>query len=124
MFALENQAMSAIRWRMPSGFHIIRLDHITPSQTKPFEEVREALAKELRQQQAENRFYEITQNLANLSYEHPDSLEPAAKALDVPIQESGWFSRKGGEGITANPKLIESAFGEEVLKRGVNRRTD
>lgn len=38
----------------------------------------------------------------------------------MPIQESGWFSRKGGEGITANPKLIESAFGEEVLKRGVN----
>ena len=120
LFALKKPGDVSDPVRMPSGFHIIRLDHITPSQTKPFEEVREALAKELRQQQAENRFYEITQNLANLSYEHPDSLEPAAKALDVPIQESGWFSRKGGEGITANPKLIESAFGEEVLKRGVN----
>jgi parvulin-like peptidyl-prolyl isomerase len=35
---------------------VIRLDKITPAQVKPFEEVRDAVAKELRQQQAENRF--------------------------------------------------------------------
>lgn len=106
--------------RMPSGFHIIRLDAITPAQVKSFEEVRETVNKELRQQQAESRFYEISQTLANIGYEHPDSLEPAAKALNVPIQDSDWFSRKGGEGVTANPKVTESAFGEDVLKRGVN----
>ncbi|MFO1371017.1 MAG: SurA N-terminal domain-containing protein [Candidatus Competibacteraceae bacterium] len=106
--------------RMPSGFHLIRLDEVTPAQIKPFEEVRETVAKELRQQRAESRFYEITQTLANLSYEHPDSLEPVAQALGVPIQDSGWFSRKGGDGITANPKFIDSAFSEDVLKRGRN----
>ena len=106
--------------RMPSGFHVIRLDSIAPAQVKPFEEVREAVAAELRQQKAENRFYEISQTLANLGYEHPDSLEAAAKALNVPVQDSGWFDRKGGEGIAANPKVVESAFGEDVLKRGVN----
>lgn len=120
LFALQKPGDVSDPVRMPSGFHVIRLDGITPAQVKPFEEVREIVAKELRQQQAENRFYEITQNLANFSYEHPDSLESAAKALDAPIQDSGWFSRKGGEGIAANPKLIESAFGEDVLKRGVN----
>ncbi len=120
LFALQKPGDVSDPVRMPSGFHIIRLDGITPAQVKPFEEVREIVAKELRQQQAENRFYEITQNLANFSYEHPDSLEAAAKALDAPIQDSGWFSRQGGEGIAANPKLIESAFGEDVLKRGVN----
>lgn len=121
LFALEKPGDVSEPVRMPSGFHIIRLDKISPAQVKPFEEVRETVAKELRQQQAENRFYEITQNLANLSYEHPDSLEPAAKALDAAIQDSAWFTRKGsGEGIAANPKLIEIAFGEDVLKRGVN----
>ena len=78
------------------------------------------MAKELRQQKAENRFYEISQNLANIAYEHPDSLEPVAKALSAPIQESGWFSRKGGEGIAANPKVIGGAFAEDLLKRGLN----
>ena len=120
LFALEKSGDVSEPVRMPSGFHIIRLDQITPSQTKPFEAVRDSIAQELRQQQAENRFYEITQTLANLSYEHPDSLEPAAKALDAPIQDSGWFSRQGGEGIAAYPKLVEGAFSEEVLKRGIN----
>jgi hypothetical protein len=76
-------------WRSQRpGADAVRVPHhpagqYHPGQVKPFEEVREDVAKELRHQQAENRFYEITQTLANLSYEHPDSLEPAAKALDV-----------------------------------------
>ena len=120
LFALSKAGEVSEPVRMPSGFHVIRLDNITPAQVKPFEEVRETVAAELRHQKAENRFYEISQTLANLGYEHPDSLEPAAKALNAPIQDSGWFDRKGGEGIAANPKVVESAFGEDVLKRGVN----
>ena len=120
LFALSKAGDVSEPVRMPSGFHVIRLDNITPAQVKPFEEVRETVATELRHQKAENRFYEISQTLANLGYEHPDSLEAAAKALNVPVQDSGWFDRKGGEGIAANPKVVESAFGEDVLKRGVN----
>ncbi len=120
LFALSKAGDVSEPVRMPSGFHVIRLDNIAPAQVKPFEEVREAVAAELRQQKAENRFYEISQTLANLGYEHPDSLEAAAKALNAPVQDSGWFDRKGGEGIAANPKVVESAFGEDVLKRGVN----
>ncbi|CDI03974.1 putative PpiC-type peptidyl-prolyl cis-trans isomerase [Candidatus Competibacter denitrificans Run_A_D11] len=120
LFALKQPGDISEVVRMPAGFHLIRLDAISPAQTKPFEDVRDAVAKELRQQQAESRFYEITQNLANLAYEHPDSLELPAKSLGVAIQESDWFSRNGGEGIAANPKVLESAFGEDVLKRGLN----
>ena len=120
LYALEKSGDVSEPVRMPSGFHVVRLDTITPAQVKPFAEVRESIAQELRQQQAENRFYEITQTLANLGYEHPDSLEPAAKALAVTIQESGWFNRQGGEGIAKQPKVVESAFSEDVLKRGLN----
>ena len=120
LYALEKAGDVSQPVRMPSGFHLIRLDQIAPAQIKPFEEVRESIAKELRQQQAENRFYEITQTLANLSYEHPDNLEPAAKALDVPVQDSDWFDSQGGEGIAKQPKVIDSAFSEDVLKRGIN----
>lgn len=120
LYALQKAGDVSEPVRMPSGFHIIRLDNITPAQVKPFEEAREAVAAEVRQQKAESRFYEISQTLANLGYENPDSLEPAAKALSVPIQDSDWFSRKGGEGIAANSKVVESAFSEDVLKRGVN----
>ncbi len=120
LFALQKAGEVSEPVRMPSGFHVIRLDNIIPGQMKSFEEVRDTVAKELRQQKAENHFYEISQTLANLGYERPDSLEPAAKALNVPVQDSGWFSRKGGEDVAAAPKVVESAFGEDVLKRGVN----
>jgi peptidyl-prolyl cis-trans isomerase D len=120
LYALEKVGDVSEPVRMPSGFHVIRLDRLTPAQLKPFEEVRDSIAQELRQQQAENRFYEITQTLANLGYEHPDTLEPAAKALDLPIQETDWFDRQGGEGIAKQPKVIDSAFGDDVLKRGLN----
>ncbi len=120
LYALEKSGDVSEPVRMPSGFHVVRLDTITPSQVKPFEEVRESIAQELRQQQAENRFYETTQTLANLGYEHPDSLEPVSKALAATIQESGWFNRQGGEGIIQQPKVVESAFSEDVLKRGLN----
>lgn len=120
LYALQKPGEVSEPARMPSGFHIIRLDSITPAQVKPFEEVRESIAQELRQQQAENRFYEITQTLANLGYEHPDSLEPAAKALELTIQDSDWFNRQGGEGIAKQTKVIDSAFSEDVRKRGLN----
>jgi peptidyl-prolyl cis-trans isomerase D len=120
LYALPNVGDVSAPVRMPSGFHIIRLDRLTPAQVKPFEEVRETVATELRQQQAETRFYEISQTLTDQGYEHPDSLEPAAKALNTSIQESDWFSRAGGVGMTAHPKVMESAFSEGVLKRGLN----
>lgn len=120
LFALQKPGDVSDPVRMPTGFHVIRLDGITPGQVKSFEEVRDEVSRELRQQQAEGRFYEVTQNLANLSYEHPDTLELAAQSLKAPVQESDWFSRQGGTGIVANPKVIESAFTDDILKRGVN----
>jgi len=120
LYALEKPGEVSEPARMPSGFHVVRLDQITPAQVKSFEEVRESIAQELRQQQAENHFYEITQTLANLGYEHPDSLEPAAKALELTIQESNWLHRQGDEGIARQQKVVDSAFSDEVLKRGLN----
>ena len=120
LYALSEPGAVSEPVRMPSGFHIIRLDQMTPAQVQPFEEVRETVAAELRQQQAENRFYDVIQTLANLSFEHPDTLEPAARALDLTIQDSDWFDRAGGEGLFADPKVLASVFGDEVLRRGIN----
>ena len=120
LYALSEPGAVSEPVRMPSGFHIIRLDQMTPAQVQPFEEVRETVAAELLQQQAENRFYDVIQTLANLSFEHPDTLEPAARALDLTIQDSDWFDRAGGEGLFADPKVLASVFGDEVLRRGIN----
>ncbi len=60
------------------------------------------------------------EQLSNLAYEHPDSLGPAAEALGLKPLQSDWFSREGGQGITANVKLTEAAFGPDVLHESRN----
>jgi peptidyl-prolyl cis-trans isomerase D len=104
----------------PFGFHIIRLDEMTPERVKGFDEVRDEVAKQYRTRQAEARFYDLAQTLTDLSYEHPDSLEPAAQALGLKLEESPWFNQQGGEGIAGYPKVVTAAFSEDVLKRGQN----
>ncbi len=102
------------------GLHIIRLDNITPENVESFDEVRDELVQQLRLRKSENRFYDMSETLANWIYEQPDSLEPAAEALGLEISESDWFDRKDGKGIAAYPEVVTAAFSEEVLKRGFN----
>jgi peptidyl-prolyl cis-trans isomerase D len=54
--------------------------------------------------------------LANLTFENPDSLGEASQQLNIPIQESEYFSKSGGNtALTQNPKVLEAAFSPEVM---------
>ncbi len=106
--------------RTSFGFHIIRLDGITPEKSKSFAEVKDEVVREWRQRQAEVRFYDLSEKLANTIYEHPDTLEPAARLLGVEVNTSSWFNRQGGEGLAAYAPIVAAAFGDEVLKRRAN----
>jgi len=120
LFALPTVGAVSEPVQTSFGFHIIRLDGINPEKVSSFAEVRDRLAKEWRLQQAENRFYDLSEKLNNVIYEHPDSLEPAARLLDLQNSESPWFTRQGGEGIASFHQVVEAAFGEPVLKQGAN----
>lgn len=102
------------------GYHIIKVTAIKPEVRKPLAQVRAELERNVRQRKAEERFYELSQTLQNVVYENPDSLQPAAAALGLKVEESDWFARKGGAGIAANPKISEAAFQTEVLSQQRN----
>jgi peptidyl-prolyl cis-trans isomerase D len=106
--------------RSQFGYHLIEVTEVQPASVKSFEEVRGELASELAKRNAEGAYYDWAERLANLSYENPDSLEPAAEALGLPIQTSEWIDRNGGEGVLGNPKVVAAAFSEEVLREGLN----
>ena len=106
--------------RTPFGYQIIRLDNITPAEVTPLDEVRDDIARQLKMQQAESEFYDVSQTLAELAYEQPDSLQPAADALGLEIQTSAAFGRSGGDGIAAFPQLVETAFSPDVLSENLN----
>lgn len=106
--------------RSPFGFHIIKLTDIRGGETKPFAKVKDQIRKDIQNEQAEQKFYDMAEQLENLTYEHPESLQLAADALGLPIKVSDYFSRKGGQGIAANPKVVTAAFADDVLLKGNN----
>ncbi|CAK0775570.1 peptidyl-prolyl cis-trans isomerase D [Gammaproteobacteria bacterium] len=106
--------------RTSFGFHIIKLTGIEPAHDQSFAEARASVLQEFRRIQAEKQFFERSETLANLSYEHPDSLEPSATQMGLTIQTVGPFTRNGGADIAANPKIVAAAFSEDVLIRSNN----
>jgi peptidyl-prolyl cis-trans isomerase D len=97
------------------GYHLIKVTELSPAMIKPFEEVKDELLKTFQRNAAENKFYEQGQTLTELSYEHPDSLEPAATALNLKIESTDYFTREAGEGIAAESAVRTAAFSEDVL---------
>jgi peptidyl-prolyl cis-trans isomerase D len=102
------------------GYHLIEVTEVQGGNVKPFEEVRDQLAQEAAAGESEALFFDLAERLANLAYESPDSLIPAAETLGLTIQTSDWFDRTGGEGLFANPKVTAAAFSEDVLTLGNN----
>ena len=106
--------------RTQFGWHIIQLEDIRPAQTQPFDKARERALALYREQQADKQYYDLLEKLNTQAYEQPDTLEPAAQAIGARVQTSKPFSRAHGEGLFANPKAREAAFGEEVYKQHLN----
>jgi len=102
------------------GYHLIEVTAIDPGETKPFTAVKSELIADLKRRGNESLFFDLAERLANLSYESPNSLEPAAEALGLELRTSDWIDRSGGAGILAHPKVLAAAFSDEVLLEGNN----
>lgn len=119
VFAMKAGAISDTV-RSDFGFHIIRLDEVTEEKVKSFEEAKDEVLEAYRREQAEQRFFDLAEQMAELAYEHPDTLEVAGEKLGLPIQESEPFGREGGTGVAAQGKVVDAAFSPEVLEEGRN----
>ena len=104
----------------PDGYHIIWLRDIRAGEAKPFEEVRDELVKEATSSDQDRLYNEVAGKLSDNTYQNASSLEPASEELKLPIKETSLFSRAGGEGIAANPKVVTAAFSDDVLAQGNN----
>ncbi len=102
------------------GFHIIKLNDIKPETGKSFGQVKEIISNEYALTEATSRFGQMAEELQNLVFEQPTTLQPAADALGLKIVSTDWFSRAGGDGVTGKAPFINSAFTEDVLLEGLN----
>jgi peptidyl-prolyl cis-trans isomerase D len=106
--------------RTEFGMHLIQLVEVRADEPPSFADERPALLKEMQRIQAEERFYDLVDRLANAAYEHPDGLTVAAELTGLSVQESGWFTAQGGEGMMRHPQIVQRAFSDEVMRQGRN----
>ena len=105
------------------GFHLIKLEELRAGQVQAFEDeaVQQQLLALYERRDNERRFQELSDQLEQIAFESPDSLEPVSEALDLKVQQTGWFTRGGGAGIAADSQVKEASFSAEVLA-GENSR--
>lgn len=118
-FALEKGVVSEIV-KSTYGFHIIKLEGINAGQVKSFADLKNELEQEYRNHQAEDKFFEQGEILANMTFENPDTLEVAAQELGLTVATSELFSRDVGVGVAQDDRVRSTAFSEEVLQQGLN----
>ena len=120
--AVFSMKLNEIRGPVESdfGYHIIRLDAIQAAKTAPLSEVRAAVVDELRKQKAQKRFADMADNFGNLVYENAASLQPAAAATKLTIQQSDWMTAKNAPPPFNNATLSAALFSPESIKSRQN----
>ena len=117
--ANENDVSDIIETK--NGFNIIKVGEIRGGPKNNYENVAEQVEHDYRHSQAELQFFELSDQLATLSYEHPDTLEIAAETTGQSVHETGFFSRNSEkEGVLANSKVIAASFKPELISSGIN----
>jgi peptidyl-prolyl cis-trans isomerase D len=102
------------------GYHVLWLRDVRSGDAKPFADVREQIAKDYQSTERDRVYNELAGKLTDQTYQNPSTLDPAAQALSLPVKTTELFGRKGGAGITADPKLVQAAFSDDVLLQGNN----
>lgn len=88
-----------------------------PTKVKSFESVKDEIQKRLARQQAQQILSQKSDQLSNLTYTNPNTLEIAAKKLGLTVQTSPWFTKVGlKEGILSNHSIVTAAFSSTVLQ--------
>ena len=108
--------------RSSFGWHLIKVTSVQESRGATFEEVRDRVLAQYRSREAERIYAERVETLANVTYEHPESLEVGAQALGLPIRETGQVTRDGrsDDPVASQPAVVAAAFSTDVLDDGNN----
>ncbi|WP_313132074.1 SurA N-terminal domain-containing protein [Stutzerimonas nitrititolerans] len=118
LYALKEGQVSA-PVRSEFGWHLIKLLGVQSPEVPSFESMKPELERELKTQQVEQRFVEVTKQLEDLAFESSDLGQPAQE-LGLTVKTTELFGREGGEGIAANRQVIQAAFSDEVLMDRAN----
>ena len=107
------------------GQHIILLTDLKPGGEKSFESVRADIERDVRMQQAGQKYAEAAENFTNTVYEQSDSLKPVADKYGLKIQTAEGVTRQPAINAPRNSplgsaRLLGAVFGADVARNKRN----
>lgn len=114
LFALEAGEVSE-PVQTEFGWHLIKLTEIDEPRGQTFAEARDEIAREVRDERAEDMYVEMSDRLIDLVYADPTGLEAIAGDMGLELKTAGPFSRFTAEGVLARPQVIDAIFSDMVL---------
>lgn len=103
------------------GYEIIKLLKVQQQKVKPFNQVSSQIKSAYITQQAQKLMADKNDALSNLTFENPNSLAQAAKQMNLTIEKTPLFTRKGEKkGLLSNSNIIDTAFSDDVLQQENN----
>lgn len=102
------------------GYHIIKLTDLRPGSVTPFEEVKDDVRQQLVEQQLEDRYFKLQQDLAEVSFEQPETLEPAAKALGEEVRTTDLFARNRAPTPLSDDVILNTIFSQRLIDERLN----
>lgn len=103
------------------GYHLIKLEELRAGEVQPFEQVRDELAEEYRQNESDGLFYSRATELTERAFDAYDELATVATQLEMPLETFAGFTRSGSASpFENNAPVVQAAFSPEVLEQGQN----
>lgn len=102
------------------GYHVLKLTDYKEEVVQALADIQAELRIKLSNEQAQEKFFALQQEMARISFEFPDSLEDAASEVNVTIQTSPWLLRAGNTSPFDQANVIEAAFSDIVLQDNMN----
>lgn len=116
-FSLRNVGEISEPFKSDFGVHIVKLDAIIPAAAKPYEESKADVVERYVKEQSNEVFLDKRQIVADISYENPDSLDPAAKAANESDKDhpSDTVKIKTYESLASDAKDLAYPFSEQSV---------
>jgi peptidyl-prolyl cis-trans isomerase D len=102
------------------GFHIIKLTDYKAKKVQSLAEVRDVIVAEAKNERAQDKYFELQQEVARLSFEFPDSLDDAAEAINATVETSDWLTRNVNTAPFNVSGVVDAAFSNIVVNEQLN----
>lgn len=102
--------------RTQYGFHIIKLNAIKGGG----QNLDELAKSQLQKQKAVGQLQKMVNDINDIIYGQPKSLQGVSQRYNLPIQTSDWIVQNQGVGEFANPNLQKAIFNPDAVVQGNN----